>query len=263
MKGMNMRHELFPELGNIIASKNQYGRKRTFEINLDKGYQEDINKLWHFYGLSSEKINVMLPFDQMGKNFSTYYSAKANGVTIMHSDGKVINWLKDPISMLPLVSKQRALIPIPEWGIRTGDVVPYRKITQWGESMEVNTSRKAFLKVMLPELNELSYATLYLWQNHDIDSMVAYLSALENASCGQLTNIPMMLQFNDVPFQRNHGKFYKESVVINADCSHLNFDFDMDIYRSQLEEISTYGIFDQSYQNTQTVNQLEEESCYD
>ena len=251
MKGMNMRHELFPELGNIIASNNQYRRKRTFEINLDKGYQEEVNKLWHIYGLSSEKINVMLPFDQMEKNFSEFYSAKANGVMIMRSDGKVIDWLKDPISMLPLVSKQHALIPIPEWGIRTGDIVPYRKITQWGESMEVKTSRKAFLKVMLPELNELSYATLCLWQNQDIESMAAYLCALEDASCGQLTNIPMQLQFDQVPFQRTYGKSYKESVVIKADCSCLNFDYDVDIYHSRLEEISTYGLFDQTLQHTQ------------
>ena len=259
MKGMNMRHQLFPELGCIFASKSQYGRKRTYEINFDKGYREDMTKLLFGSGLSTESLDVMLPFDQMEKNFSTFYSANANGITIMHSDGITINWLKDPISMLPLVSKSRALIPIPEWGIHTGDIVPYREIRQWGENMEVKTSRKAFLKVMLPELNELSYLTLYLSQNQDIESMIVHLAAIEHASCGQLTNIPMELQFNVVPFQRTHGKVYKEAAVIKADCSGLRFDFDTDIYRSQLGEISTYGIFDLPYQNMRAVNQPEEE----
>lgn len=259
MKGMNLRNQLFPELGNILASRNQYGKKRFFEMKLDQGYAQDINFLWLSSGLETDSIDVMLPFDQMEKNFSTFYSSKANGVTIMHSDGETITWLKDPITMLPLVSKHRAIVPILEWGIRTGDVVPYREITRWGADIEVKTSRKAFLKVLIPEWKRLSYLTILLSQEHDIESLIRHLEAIENASTGTLTNIPMTLKFNVVPFQRKHGKVYKDSVVINAYPDTLSNDFDAEIYRSQLSEIYTFGIFDSSVSSTNALQQEAEE----
>ena len=212
------------------------------------------------YGLNTETIDVMLPFDQMEKNFSTFYSSKVNGVTIMHSDGETITWLKDPITMRPLVSKHRAIIPIPEWGIRTGEIVPFHEITRWGSDIEVKTSRKAFLKVMIPKLKRLSYLTLFLSQDYDIDSMVRHLDAIANASLGKITNIPMTLKFNSVPFQKKHGKVYKDSIVINAYPDDLPFEFDAEIYRSQLSEIYTYGIFDSS--SAQINHQLQEDEEY-
>ena len=259
MKGMNLRKQLFPELGNILASRNQYGKKRFFEMNLDQGYAQDINLLWLSSGLGTESIDVMLPFDQMEKNFTTFYSSKANGVTIMHSDGETISWLKDPITMLPLVSKHRAIVPIAEWGVRTGDIVPYHEITRWGTDIEVKTSRKAFLKILIPEWKRLSYLTVLLSQDHDIESMIRHLEAIENASTGKLTNIPMTLKFNAVPFQKKHGKVYKDSVVINAYPDPLSKDLDADIYRLQLSEIYTFGIFDSSVSFSDTLQQEAEE----
>ena len=260
MKGMNLRNQLFPELGNIVAGRNKYGQKRTFEMKFDQGYTGDINMPELSYGFNTESIDVMLPFDRMDKNFRTFYSSKANGVTIMHSDGETITWLKDPITMLPLVSKHRAIIPIPEWGIRAGEIVPYHEITRWGSDIEVKTSRKAFLKVMLPGLKRLSYLTVLLLQDHDIDSMIRHLEAIEHASIGKITNIPMTLKFNSVPFQKKHGKVYKESVVINAYPDDLPFEFDSEIYRSQLNEIYSYGIFDTS--SVQVSSHLQEAEEY-
>ena len=262
MKGMNLRNQLFPEVGNILASRNQYGKKRSFEMKLDQGYAQNIDMLCLSSGLGAESIDVMLPFDQMEKNFSTYYSSKVNGITIMHSDGETITWLKDPITMLPLISKHRAVVPIPEWGIRTGDVVPYHEITCWGSDIEVKTSRKANLKILIPEWKRLSYLTVLLLQDHDIESIIRHLEAIKNASTGKLTNIPMTLKFNAVPFQRKHGKVYKDSVVINAFPDSRSNDLDAEIYRLQLSEIFTFGIFD-SLSSAIYVLQQEGEEYYE
>ena len=242
MKGMNLRNQLFPELGNIVAGRNKYGQKRTFEMKFDQGYTGDINMPELSYGFNTESIDVMLPFDRMDKNFRTFYSSKANGVTIMHSDGETITWLKDPISMLPLVSNGRAIIPIPEWNIRTGDAVLFRNLTKWGSDIEVTTSKKAMLKVMLPDLHNLSYMSVILSNPDDIDSMAQHLSAIENASTGHLTNIPMQLKFNEVPFRMRHGNVYRENIIISANMDKPDDNLDTDIYRMLLSEIYETGI---------------------
>ena len=97
MKGMNLRNQLFPELGYITSTRYQYGKKRQFEFRLDRGFQIEAEKLFLSYGLDVRNIDAMLPFDEMAKNFHPYYSAKANGITIMELDGKTISWLKDSI----------------------------------------------------------------------------------------------------------------------------------------------------------------------
>ena len=242
MKGMNLRNQLFPELGYITSTRYQYGKKRQFEFKLDRGFQIEAEKLFLSYGLDVRDIDVMLPFDEMGKNFHAYYSAKANGLTIMGSDGKTIFWLKDPISMLPLVSNGRAIIPIPEWNVRMGDAVPFRNLTKWGSDIEVTTSKKAMLKVMLPDLHNLSYMSVILSNPDDIDSMAQHLAGIENASNGHLTNIPMQLKFNAVPFQVRHGTICRENIVITANMDKPTDNLDTDIYRMLLSEIYETGI---------------------
>ena len=106
------------------------------------------------------------------------------------------------------------------------------------------------------------YLTVLLSQNHDIESMIRHLEAIENASTGRLTNIPMMLKFNPVPFQRKHGTVYKDSVVINAYPDSHSSDLDSEIYRSQLSEIYTYGIFDSLF-NSNNIQQQEAEEYYE
>ena len=241
MKGMNLRNQLFPELGYITSTRYQYGKNRQFEFKLDRGFQIEADRLFMAYGLDVRAIDVMLPFDEPAKNFRTYYSAKANGVTIMGSDGKTISWLKDPISMLPLVSNGRAIIPIPEWNVRTGDAVPFRNLTKWGSNIEVTTSKKAMLKVMLPDLHNLSYMSVILSNPDDIDSMSQHLAAIENASTGHLTNIPMRLKFNAVLFQMRHGTVYRENIVITANMDKPADNLDTDIYRMLLSEIYETG----------------------
>ena len=242
MKGMNLRNQLFPELGYITSTRYQYGKNRQFEFKLDRGFQIEADRLFLAYGLDVRAIDVMLPFDEMNRNFRTYYSAKANGITIMGSDGKTISWLKDPISMLPLVSNGRAIIPIPEWNVRTGDAVPFRNLTKWGSDIEVTTSKKAMLKVMLPDLHNLSYMSVILSNPDDIDSMAQHLTAIENASTGHLTNIPMQLKFNAVPFQMRYGKVYRENIVITANMDEPADHLDTDIYRMLLGGIYETGI---------------------
>lgn len=242
MKGMNLRNQLFPELGYITSTRYQYGKNRQFEFKLDRGFQIEADRLFMAYGLDVRAIDVMLPFDEPAKNFRTYYSAKANGITIMGSDDKTISWLKDPISMLPLVSNSQAIIPIPEWNVRTGDAVPFRNLTKWGADIEVTTSKKAMLKVMLPDLHNLSYMSVILTNPDDIDSMEQHLTAIENASTGHLTNIPMQLKFNAVPFRMRHGKVYRENIVITANLDQPADNLDTDIYRMLLGEIYETGI---------------------
>ena len=38
MKGMNLRNQLFPELGYITSTRYQYGKNRQFEFKLDRGF---------------------------------------------------------------------------------------------------------------------------------------------------------------------------------------------------------------------------------
>lgn len=247
MKGMNLRNQLFPELGYITSTRYQYGKKRQFEFRLDRGFRIEAEKLFLSYGLDIRNIDVMLPFDEMAKNFHAYFSAKAHGITIMGSDGKTISWLKDPISMLPLVSNGRAIIPIPEWNVRTGDIVPFRKLTKWGSNIEVTTSKKSMLKVMLPDLHNLSYMSVILSNPDGIDSMAQHLAAIENASTGHLTNIPMRLIFNAVPFRMRQGSVYRENIVITANMDNPADNLDADIYRTLLSEIYETGIVRERY----------------
>jgi len=122
-----------------------------------------------------------------------------------------------------------------------------------------NVSYSAFLLRFQKSKYVSDRQTLLLSQEHDIESLIRHLEAIENASTGTLTNVPMTLKFNAVPFQRKHGKVYKDSVVINAYPDTLSNDFDAEIYRSQLSEIYAFGIFDSSVSSTNALQQEAEE----
>ena len=98
------------------------------------------------------------------------------------------------------------------------------------------------LKVMLPDLHNLSYMSVILSNPDDIDSMEQHLAAIENASNGHLTNIPMQLKFNAVPFRMRHGKVYRENIIITANMDEPADHLDTDIYRMLLGEIYETGI---------------------
>lgn len=51
MKGMNLRIQLFPELGYISSTRYQYGKKRQFEFKLDRGSRIGAEKLFLSYGV--------------------------------------------------------------------------------------------------------------------------------------------------------------------------------------------------------------------
>ena len=76
----------------------------------------------------------------------------------------------------------------------------------------------------------------------DIDSMAQHLAAIENASTGHLTNIPMQLKFNAVPFRMRHGNVYRENIIITANMDKPADNLDTDIYRMLLSEIYKTGI---------------------
>lgn len=55
MKGMNLRNQLFPELGYITSTRYQYGKKRQFEFKLDRALPDRSGKtlpvIWIGYPL--------------------------------------------------------------------------------------------------------------------------------------------------------------------------------------------------------------------
>ncbi len=79
MKGMNLRNQLFPELGYITLTRYQYGKKRQFEFKLDRGFRIEAEKLFLSYGLDVRNIDVMLPFDEPAKTSAHIIQQKPTG----------------------------------------------------------------------------------------------------------------------------------------------------------------------------------------
>jgi len=191
IKGLTDRHATFPEIGAIRkgdrGGKNGAPRDlQWFRVEVDEREKEAAILLMKLYGEKPTELNVLFPFDDVDRNFESWYEAYTAGALIYRSDGeRVLYWLDHATGTRKVVGGE-PFTPHAENPL--GFYVDGK-----GQKQPIKYKPVGRMKVMLPELGRLCYLTVHTTSLHDVINLTAQLRAL-HAIHGRLAGVPLKLR---------------------------------------------------------------------
>ena len=195
----------FPEIGRIRkgAKKPEDGRSPGKDLDyfrIEFGETEEDSEKWlslieAAYGKKPNFLEVLLPFDEVSKQWDANYEEYTAGSLVAISDGETIQYQADPETGAVIVKNGLS--------VATGEPVPYvegepagyfmRGKGKKAEKVAVEFEPYGRLKVILPVLQRLGHLMLVTSSWNDIRNISESLAALSALNGGKLAGIPMIL----------------------------------------------------------------------
>lgn len=179
--GLTDRAAEFPQIGSVRlgAPKPENGNRpgadlKHFRVEFDESETESLAAFTNAYGTKPVELNVLLPFNEIERNFDAYYEAYVAGGLVYRSDGETVLYEIDPKTGTKLVTNGEPRKPH-----RAN--VPGMKAT-------------GRLKVIVPELGRAAFLVVHTTSVHNIANLSKQLAALQYINGGRLAGIPLKLR---------------------------------------------------------------------
>jgi hypothetical protein len=196
IKGLTDRGSAFPEIGQIRkgAAKDPGGNRPGkdlpyFRVEFD-GKDPRGEKFVKIYGTTPTDINVLLPFNEIERNWDAWYEAYTAGRMVARSDGENFTYLVD------IKTGEHVVIN----GLdKNGVQVPHREIvgsyqTQKGGTEQIKMKPVGRLKIVIPELQSLAYLTVHTTSIYDIMNISSQLEAIQQMNSGRIAGVPLVMR---------------------------------------------------------------------
>lgn len=196
IKGLTDRGSAFPEIGQIRkgAAKQEGGNRPGadlpyFRVEFD-GKDRRGEKFLKVYGPQPTDINVILPFNEIDRNWDAWYEAYTAGRMVARSDGENFTYL------VGIKTGEHVVIN----GLdKNSQPVAHREIVgtyekQKGGSEIVKMKPVGRLKVVVPELQSLAYLTVHTTSIHDIMNISSQLEAIQQMNSGRIAGVPLVMR---------------------------------------------------------------------
>lgn len=190
--GLTDREAQFPQIGSIRkgAPKPEDGKRpgadlKYFRAEFDAAETDSAAAFLKSYGAQPTELNILLPFNDIDRNFDAYYEAYQAGGLVYRSDGQRVLYEINPTNGQKIVVNGQ-----PE------------------KAHHAVTGMKATgrLKVIVPELGRAAFLVIHTTSVHDIGNLSGQLRALQQVNGGRLAGIPLKLRRRPVQISTPTGE---------------------------------------------------------
>ena len=185
IKGMTDQAPSFPQIGVIRkgAPKPEDGKRpgadlQYFRVEFDEEEAKASETFIEKYGNEPTEINILIPFDEIDRNWEAWREAYVTGALIHRCDGENVVYAINPSTGEIMV--QNGL------SVKTGQPVPC--------IANAGCKPSGRLRVIVPELRRLAYLMVLTTSIHDIVNISAQLEGIKAMNGGQLRGIPLVLR---------------------------------------------------------------------
>ncbi len=185
IKGMTDQAPSFPQIGVIRkgAPKPKDAKRpgadlKHFRVVFDEEETEAAEMFANTYGPTPAEINILIPFDEIDRNWEAWREAYVAGAMIHRCDGEHVVYALDPKTGEVLVHSGRS-------------VEAHQPVACDGLAKCKPSGR---LRVIVPELQRLAYLMVLTTSIHDIVNISKHLAAIKELNGGQLRGLPLMLR---------------------------------------------------------------------
>ena len=185
IKGMTDQAPSFPQIGVIRkgAPRPKDGKRpgkdlTYFRVVFDEEETEAAEVFERVYGTEPQEINILIPFDEIDRNWEAYRETYVASAMIHRCDGENVIRALDP---------------------KTGEV-----LVQNGLSLETrqpvvcdgsaDCKPHGRLRVIVPELQRLAYLMVLTTSIHDIVNISKQLKGIKDMNGDRLRGIPLVLR---------------------------------------------------------------------
>jgi hypothetical protein len=198
IKGLTDRGLAFPEIGVVRKGAKKTDPKKPgpdltyFRVVFDEREAEAQDEFLRIYGPQPAEIKIILPFNEIERQWEAWLEAYTAGRMVARSDGEWFVYLVDTANGQVLVKNGIDL--------KTGQPRPYVDgpvgwyTTQKGEKEPIYCKPTGRLKVIIPELQRAAYLTVLTNSIHDIANLSDQLRAFQTINQGVLAGIPLVLR---------------------------------------------------------------------
>lgn len=193
IKGLSDRGMAFPEIAQIRKGapkeEGKIGRDLNyFRVEFAEGEQAAAQTFVTRYGQQPQEIDVLLPFNEIDRCWEAWLEAYTAGRMVARTDGeKFIYWVDTKTGEIK-VKDGEPYTPYKD-GMAVGSYTDSKN-----REVSVFCKPTGRLKVVLPVLARMAYATLVTTSAHDIQNISSQLDALWNINGGRIAGIPLKLR---------------------------------------------------------------------
>jgi hypothetical protein len=182
IRGLTHREASFPQIGSIRKGApkepNRPGKDLDhFRVEFDEQETETAAQFLSIYGAEPDELRILLPFDEVDRNFDAWQTAYVRGGLIHRCDGEWVDYEVDP---------------------STGKAIVIDGVLQDGSGGVKACTLKTCeptgrLNVMIADLWRLAYLTFKTGSKHDIMNIHRQLSGIREIN-GKLSGIPLVMR---------------------------------------------------------------------
>jgi len=193
IKGITDRPASFPEIGAIRKGapkgERQPGKDLTyFRVEFDEREAASAAVFAAKYGETPDELNILLPFNEVDRNFDAWREAYLAGAMLHRCNGEYIQYEIDHATGEKLV-----IGGVPEK--KCNGRIPVTSYTNSkGKIEQVYCRPVGRLKVLIPELQRLAFLTVHTTSIHDCIFLSSQLAGLYALNGGRLAGIPLKLR---------------------------------------------------------------------
>ncbi|KKM95299.1 hypothetical protein LCGC14_1189750, partial [marine sediment metagenome] len=190
----------FAEIGSIRkGAEKKEGDKRPgkdleyFRVEFNEGEDEAEKLFANHYPDEPKLLDILLPFNEIGRCWDAWYEAYLAGAMIARADGEIYIYQRNHETGEVLVNN----------GLdeNTGRPKLFRKedvVATWEnkkkEEVPVTCKPVGRLRVILPVLQRLAFLTLHTSSIHDIINISQQLEGIRKINDGILVGIPIVMK---------------------------------------------------------------------
>jgi len=185
IKGMTDQAPSFPQIGVVRKGapkpkdENRPGADlKHFRVVFDEQETEAAETFAKVYGETPQEINILIPFDEIDRNWEAWREAYVAGALLHRCDGENIAYAIDHTTGEILV--QNGL-----------SVKTHQPVACDGSAGCKPSGR---LRVIVPELRRLAYLMVLTTSIHDIVNISGQLRGIKTMNEAQLRGIPLVLR---------------------------------------------------------------------
>lgn len=202
IKGLTDRESAFPEIGQIRKGTkkkvNDKGREvvgddlKWFRVEFDEREVSTIEAFRARYGEQPAEITVVLPFNEIDREWEAWREAYLAGALIHRCDGEMVQYAINPITGEKTVVNGLGLNGQPVCCDPSKPVYTYKDRNQ--KEQKVFCKPAGRLRLIIPDLHRLAYLVLHTSSIHDIINISRQLHAISDLNGGRIVGIPLVLR---------------------------------------------------------------------
>lgn len=199
IKGLTDRGLAFPEIGKIRKgapkAQNAPGADlKYFRVEFDEKETDAAATFRAVYGQRPDEIYIVLPFNEIERQFEAWLEGYSAGRMVARSDGEIYTYLVD--------SETGEILVKNGLDVKTGKPRPYIDGVPVGFYTNRKTNKRepifckptGRLKVVIPELGRAAYLVVLTTSRYDIMHLSEQLAAFQTVNNGRIAGIPLVLR---------------------------------------------------------------------